>query len=44
VRGGMEARINRASFYDLALLALEEGADPPGVWSEGTFFSLVPAA
>jgi uncharacterized protein len=44
VRGGMEARISRASYYDLALMALEEGADPPGLWSHGCFFAFVPAA
>jgi uncharacterized protein len=42
VRGGMEARIGRASFYDLANMALDEGADPTGIWSNGTFFALEP--
>ena len=39
VRGGMEALINRATFYDLADWALAEGATPPGLWSGGVFFA-----
>ena len=38
VRGGLEALINRATFYQLADWALAEGADPPGLWSGGAFF------
>ena len=38
VRGGLDALVNRATFYDLADWALAEGADPPGVWSAGAFF------
>jgi hypothetical protein len=40
VRGGLEARIGRAVYYELADLALEEGHDPPGLWSDGVFFAL----
>lgn len=40
VRGGMEARIGRAAFYALVDMALEEGNDPPGLWSRGSFFSM----
>lgn len=40
VRAGLEARIARAVYYELAEFALEEGADPPGVWSDGQFFAL----
>ena len=40
VRNGLEAELTRAVYYELAELALEEGADPPGVWSEGSFFRL----
>lgn len=40
VRGGLEALIGRAVFYELADLALAEGASPPGLWSDGTFFAL----
>jgi len=40
VRGGMDARIARAPYYELAELALEEGATPPGLWSDGRFFAM----
>ncbi len=40
VRGGMEARLARAPWYELAEIALEEGHDPPGVWSRGAFFAI----
>lgn len=40
VRGGLEALIARPVFYELAELALAEGADPPGLWSDGVFLSL----
>lgn len=40
VRAGLEARISRAVYYELAEIALEEAADPPGVWSGGSFFAL----
>jgi uncharacterized protein len=43
VRGGMEARIGRAAFYDLANMALEENSTPLGLWSNGSFFPLEPA-
>lgn len=43
VRGGMEARIARAPFYELAEMALEEAATPPGLWSDGQFFAMAPA-
>jgi hypothetical protein len=38
VRGGLFALVNRATFYRLADLALAEGAEPPGLWSDGAFF------
>ena len=38
VRGGMEALVTRAIYYELAEAALEN--DPPGVWSDGAFFPL----
>ncbi len=38
VRGGLLALVNRATFYRLADLALAEGHDPPGLWSDGAFF------
>lgn len=40
VRGGLEALIARPVYYELAELALAEGADPPGLWSGGAFFPL----
>jgi hypothetical protein len=42
VRFGLEAEIARPIYYELAEIALAEGHDPPGVWSDGTFFQLVP--
>ena len=38
VRGGLHALVNRATFYRLADLALAEGGDPPGLWSDGAVF------
>ena len=38
VRAGLEALVNRPVFYQLADLALSEGASPPGLWSAGAFF------
>ncbi len=38
VRRGLEALVNRATFYSLADWALAEDADPPGLWSDGMFF------
>ncbi len=40
VRAGLEARIDRASWYQLADWAIEEGSDPPALWSRGTRFVL----
>lgn len=40
VRGGLEARIARPVYYELAELALAEGLDPVGLWSDGAFFAL----
>jgi hypothetical protein len=43
VRGGLEARISRAVFYELVALADECRTDAGrelGVWSGGVFFSL----
>ncbi len=44
VRGGLEALVARPVYYELAALALEEGGDPPGLWSGGAFFPLGAAA
>lgn len=40
VRAGLEALIARSAYYDLAALAIQEAADPPGLWSDGAFFAL----
>ena len=42
VRHGLEAELSRPLYYELAQIALSEGGDPPGVWSGGCFFPLVP--
>ena len=40
VRHGLEAELSRPIYYELADIALNEGNDPPGVWSDGAFFRL----
>lgn len=40
VRHGLEAELVRPVYYELAELALSEGNDPPGLWSNGCFFRL----
>jgi hypothetical protein len=40
VRHGLEALLARPLYYELAEIALAEGHDPPGVWSDGCFFPL----
>ena len=40
VRGGLDALIARSVYYELAEIALAEGAEPPGLWSDGAFFAL----
>ena len=40
VRHGLEAELSRPIYYELAEIALAEGARPPGVWSNGAFFPL----
>ncbi|HEY0324513.1 MAG TPA: DUF1285 domain-containing protein [Allosphingosinicella sp.] len=42
VRGGLEALVARSVYYELAEIALAEGAEPAGVWSGGAFFALEP--
>lgn len=42
VRHGLEALIARPLYYELAEIALAEGNEPPGVWSDGCFFKLQP--
>ena len=40
VRHGLEAELSRPVYYELAEIALAEGANPPGIWSDGVFFPL----
>ena len=42
VRHGLEAELTRPVYYELAETALAEGHEPPGVWSNGSFFALEP--
>ena len=44
VRSGLEALVARPVYYELAEIALAEGANPAGVWSGGAFFALEPGA
>ncbi|MCW0199268.1 DUF1285 domain-containing protein [Sphingopyxis sp.] len=40
---GLEARIDRALYYEIVEMALAEGAEPPAIWSNGACFPLVDA-
>jgi uncharacterized protein len=40
VRHGLEAELSRPVYYELAEIAVTEGHEPPGVWSDGEFFPL----
>ena len=42
VRHGLEATLSRPLYYELAEIALAEGHDPAGIWSDGAFFALTP--
>jgi hypothetical protein len=47
IRGGLEARIDRKTFYRLVDLGTQESRDGAswfGLWSAGQFFSIIPAA
>lgn len=43
VRTGLDALVARTVYYELANIALDEGAEPAGLWSDGCFFALEPA-
>jgi hypothetical protein len=43
VRGGLDALVGRSVYYELAELALAEGQEPIGLWSDGCFFPLEPS-
>ena len=40
VRRGLEALVARSVYYELAEIALAEGAEPAGLWSGGVFFPM----
>ena len=40
VRHGLEAELTRPVYYELAELAIDEGSEPVGLWSDGNFFPL----
>ena len=40
VRSGLEALVARSVYYELANIAIAEGAEPAGVWSGGIFFPM----
>lgn len=42
VRFSLEAELSRPLYYELAEIAIAEGNDPPGIWSDGQFFPLTP--
>jgi len=44
VRHGLEAELALPLYLELADIALAEAKQPPGVWSDGAFFPLEPAA
>lgn len=41
VGNGLEARIDRALYYEIVEMALADGGDPPAIWSNGAYFPLV---
>jgi hypothetical protein len=43
VGNGLEARIDRALYYDIVEMALAEGGEHPAIWSNGVRFPLVDA-
>ncbi len=43
VRGGMEAKVARPVYYELADMALDEPNEPGGLWSNGEFFPMAAA-
>lgn len=43
IGNGLEARIDRALYYEIVDLALAEGGNPPAIWSNAARFALVDA-
>ncbi len=44
VRGGLDAVVARAVYYELAQRAIDGDDTPPGVWSAGQFFAIEPTS
>ncbi|HEX8300555.1 DUF1285 domain-containing protein [Sphingomonas sp.] len=44
VRAGLEALVARSVYYELVQIALANGSNPAGIWSDGAFFAVEPAA
>jgi len=44
VRPGLEALVVRPVYYELVERALQDGGDPPGLWSDGAFFPIDPTS
>ena len=44
VRSGLMALVNRPVFYELVEIALADGGEPLGLWSDGSFCPIGPAA
>lgn len=43
IGNGLEARIDRALYYEIVGMALAEGTESPAIWSDGARFPLVDA-
>ena len=43
IGNGLEARIDRALYYEIVEMALAAGEEPPAIWSNGARFALVDA-
>ena len=43
IGNGLEARIDRALYYEIVEMALMEGTEPPAIWSNGACFPMVDA-
>ena len=43
VGNGLEARIDRALYYEIVEMALAANEEHPAIWSNGTRFALVDA-
>lgn len=41
IGNGLEARIDRALYYEIVEMALADQGDPPAIWSNGAYFPLV---